>query len=216
LPQKQFKADDGGSNVGNEYDDDDDDDEFSVEVRPVNYQEHSKGYRQQKAGLQSFRSPFKNPLFRTKPKIFRPKQKYFGSGNQRATQSNGPTGPRPRPVQGGPPRREQEFFQHPRNDEASNPVLRRPPVDGRSTTPRPIPTPGPEDFPPPPPTRPTVPPTIPTHPPLITHPPSHYLPSHIPGNNLGSKIVDDDYDVSDKNYNDDDDKGPVFLTLFRL
>ncbi|XP_059088801.1 uncharacterized protein LOC131884923 [Tigriopus californicus] len=46
-----------------------------------------------------------------------------------------------------------------------------------STTPRPIPTPGPEDFPTPPPTQPTAPPTHPTHPthpPAITHPPSHY------------------------------------------
>jgi len=44
----------------------------------------------------------------------------------------------------------------------------------RTTTPRPIPTPGPMDFPRPPPRRPRPPPTIPTHPPFITHPPSHY------------------------------------------
>ncbi len=45
----------------------------------------------------------------------------------------------------------------------------------RTTTPRPIPTPGPGDFPPPPPRRPPPPPpTHPTHPPRITHPPSHY------------------------------------------
>lgn len=45
------------------------------------------------------------------------------------------------------------------------------------TTPRPIPTPGPEDFPTAPPTQSTpapTHPTHPTHPPAITHPPSHY------------------------------------------
>lgn len=44
----------------------------------------------------------------------------------------------------------------------------------RVTTPRPIPTPGPGDFPSPPPRRPRPPPTHPTHPPPITHPPEHY------------------------------------------
>ena len=46
----------------------------------------------------------------------------------------------------------------------------------RTTTPRPIPTPGPMDFPRPPPhlLRPRPPPTHPTHPPLVTHPPEHY------------------------------------------
>ena len=44
----------------------------------------------------------------------------------------------------------------------------------RTTTPRPIPTPGPMDFPRPPPRRPRPPPTHPTHPPPITHPPEHY------------------------------------------
>jgi hypothetical protein len=65
---------------------------------------------------------------------------------------------------------------------------RRPPPPGRNpygggggpprrkyTTERPIPTPGPEDFPSPPPRRPTAPPTHPTHPPAITHPPEHFL-----------------------------------------
>ena len=48
------------------------------------------------------------------------------------------------------------------------------PIVNRVTTPRPIPTPGPGDFPSPPPRRPRPPPTHPTHPPPITHPPEHY------------------------------------------
>ena len=82
----------------------------------------------------------------------------------------------------------------------------------RTTTPRPIPTPGPMDFPRPPPhlLRPRPPPTHPTHPPLVTHPPEHYetvtrLPpslNEIPQTKL-TEITDYDDDTFDNNDNDE-------------
>lgn len=198
---------DDSANLSNEYDDVDPNEEFEVEVRPVLEHEHiDHGFRQPGGGSPAFRPPLKNPILRSKPpKLSRPKHpKNFGPGNPRLLLNNGPTGPRSRPFQAGKPGK--GHFSYPRLDDSQGQVLRRPPQEsyGRTTTPRPIPTPGPEDFPPPPPTRPTVPPTIPTHPPLITHPPSHFLPAHIPGNSIGSsKFVDDDYDIGDKNFSDD-------------
>ena len=79
----------------------------------------------------------------------------------------------------------------------------------RTTTPRPIPTPGPNDFPRPPPhlLRPRPPPTHPTHPPLVTHPPEHYetvtrLPpslNEIPQTKLTEITEYDDDDTFDDN-----------------
>lgn len=122
----------------------------------------------------------------------------------------------------GPPRRPSIFKQRPSNPGQRFPYRRNefvePPPNSdqglRTTTPRPIPTPGPYDFPRPPPRRPRPPPTHPTHPPLITHPPEHYdhvtrLPPLLPSlesfNEVSdSKIRDYDYHQEedyDKNYN---------------
>ncbi len=69
----------------------------------------------------------------------------------------------------------------------------RPPPMPHYTTERPIPTPGPEDFPEPPPTRPTPPPTHPTHPAPITHPPEHFLLPKSPGS-MSADFVDSFFD----------------------
>ncbi len=83
---------------------------------------------------------------------------------------------------------ERPFPPPPHHPKRLSPARHRRPIVGSSrpfkTTPRPIPTPGPEDFPTPPPRRPPPPPppppTHPTHPPLITHSPEHFRNFHPP------------------------------------
>ena len=120
---------------------------------------------------------------------------------------------RARPISSPPVQKRPIFQQLPRS-RADN-FIENPKFNIRSTTPRPIPTPGPMDFPRPPPRmlRPRAPPTHPTHPPMITHPPEHYesvtkkLPLNIPSISFNevsdAKLSDYDYNDADYNYAED-------------
>ena len=226
-PQQPFKNTAFGNNNREESEEEEDGD-FEVEVRPVRQQEQKKGGGglRHRGGPQTFRTPVQVPpkIFRPKLKqgpLFRQKPRLFGINSRPF--NNGPSAPRHRSAS-GPARHAHDFTGSrdvpiDRNDDLeAPPVIRRPPPQEaqgvRTTTPRPIPTPGPEDFPPPPPPRPTVPTVPPTHPPPITHPPSHYLPAaYLPGNKLDSSNYEDDYDVHEKEDNEEEEGESGFFEV---